>query len=203
MPLPLVVLALLAASSAPPDLFDSLYARSQARNGGVRTVHAAFVETTTSALLRDPIVARGTLVAELPGRLRLDYDGAGDRAVIVDERRLIVADRDPARRIARDISATQRRVQKYFVNKGPAELRKHFTIRASADREMPGAHLVVMVPTQDRIRQGLLELRLWIDERTLFLRQMTMVFPGGDTKTFALSNVRLDQPVPPGTFDVH
>jgi outer membrane lipoprotein-sorting protein len=203
MPIAAAVLALLLGLAAPtPDLFDSLFARAQERNRAVRTVHAAFVETTTSALLRDPIVSRGTLVAEMPGRLRLEYAGSDDRVVLVDEHTLVIRDRDPAKRITRDITTAQRRVQKYFAAKSPAELRKHFTIGAAADKTLADTHLVVMVPTQDRIRSGLVELRLWIDERTLFIRQMEMVFPGRETKTFALSNVRLDQPVPPGTFNV-
>lgn len=166
----------------------------------MRTVHATFVETTTSALLRDPIVARGTLVAEMPARLRLEYAGANDRVLLVDEHDLVITDRDPAQRFSRDITTAQRRVQKYFAAKSPAELRKHFTIRAAADKELAGTYVIVMVPTEDRIKSGLAELRLWIDEQTLFMRQMRMMFPTGDSKTFALSNVRLDQPVPAGTF---
>jgi len=202
MPLVAVVLALVAGSAQPPDVFDDLYARAQQRNGAVRTVHAEFVETTTSTLLRDPIVARGTLVAEMPARLRLDYAGGDRRVVVVDEHRLAVNGQDPSMRLVRDITTTQKRVQKYFVDKSPAELRKHFTVRASADPGTPGTYEVLMVPTRAQIKEGLSELRIWIDGKTLFLRQIRMVFPGGDSKTFVLDHVRLDQPVAPGTFDV-
>jgi outer membrane lipoprotein-sorting protein len=197
-----VMLLLGGGAGAGPDLFDEIYARGQQQNGAVATVHADFTETTTSTLLRDPIVARGTLVAQMPARLRLDYAAPDRRTLIVDEHQLrIVGAAGAAPLLVRDITATQRRVQKYFVDKSPAELRKHFTVRAFVDPALPGTYQVEMIPTRKQIKEGLIELRIWIDERTMFLRQLRMVFPGGDTKTFALDRVRLDQPVAPGTFD--
>jgi outer membrane lipoprotein-sorting protein len=202
MPLVAALMLLLAGAASPaPDIFDDLYARGQQRNGAVATVHANFTETTTSTLLRDPLVAHGTLVAQMPARLRLDYTSPDRRTVIVDEHHLTMSATGASPRIVRDITTTQERVKKYFVNKSPAELRKHFTLRAFADPDLPGTYQVQMVPTRKQIREGLSELRIWIDADTLFLRQMRMVFPGGDTKTFVLDRVRLDLPVAPGTFE--
>jgi outer membrane lipoprotein-sorting protein len=195
------MLLLIGAAAPAPDLFDDIYTRGQARNGDVKTVHASFTETTTSTLLRDPIVARGTLVAEMPARLRLDYTAPDRRTVIVTERELRITATATTPAIVRDITTAQQRVKKYFANKSPAELRKHFTVRASADPDVPGTYRVDMVPTRKQIREGLSELRIWIDQETLFLRQMRMTFATGDTKTFVLEDVRLDRPIAPGTFE--
>jgi outer membrane lipoprotein-sorting protein len=201
MPIIAALMLLLAGAAAPaPDLFDDIYGRGQAKNGDVKTVHASFVETTTSTLLRDPIVARGTLVAEMPARLRLDYSAPDRRTVIVTERELRITGTATTPAIVRDIRTAQQRVKKYFANKSPAELRKHFTVRAFADSAVRGTYQIDMVPTRKQIKEGLSELRIWIDEQTLFLRQMRMTFATGDTKTFVLENVRLDQSIAPGTF---
>jgi len=202
MPIIAALMLLLAGAAAPaPDLFDDIYARGQARNGDVKTVHASFTETTTSTLLRDPIVARGTLVAEMPARLRLDYTAPDRRTVIVTERELRITATAATPAIVRDITTAQGRVKKYFVDKSPAELRKHFTVRAFVDSAVPGTYQVEMIPTRKQIKEGLSELRIWVDEETLFLRRMRMTFASGDTKTFVLGKVQLDQPIAPGTFE--
>jgi outer membrane lipoprotein-sorting protein len=189
------------ARTAQRDLFDEIYERAQDQEARLRTVHARFTETTESTLLEDPLVATGTLVAEWPTRIRLDYERPERRSVFVDERRLVMI--TPARheRFDRDITAAQKRVRKYFVDKNPTELRAQFTIAATRDPRLPDAYRLVMIPKRKQIQEGLSELHLWLDGRTLFIRRMLMVLPDGDRRTFNLEDVKLNLPVAPGTFD--
>jgi len=137
----------------------------------------------------------------MPARLRLDYTAPDRRTVIVTERELRITATAATPAIVRDITTAQGRVKKYFVDKSPAELRKHFTVRAFVDSAVPGTYQVEMIPTRKQIKEGLSELRIWVDEETLFLRRMRMTFASGDTKTFVLGKVQLDQPIAPGTFE--
>ena len=62
----------------------------------------------------------------------------------------------------KDIGASQRRVQKYFVDSSPAELRSHFEIDRT--REPNGRAIVVtMVPKRKQIKEGLRGSSLAID----------------------------------------
>ena len=190
-----------AGRAAQPDLFDEVYARAQTQEAMWRTMRARFTETTESSLLREPIVARGTMVAEWPTRIRLEYDTPERRLVIVDERRLVMVTPGRHERFDRDITSAQARVRKYFVDKSPTELRRQFAITTTRDQAPSDAYRIVMRPTRKQIRQGLSELRLWIDARTLLLRRMQMLFPDGDSRTFTLEDVRTNQPIPAGTFE--
>ena len=187
-----LLLLLTGAARPPADLFDDIYTRGQRQNGTVTGVRARFVETSTSTLLREPVVTRGTLVAEMPSRLRLDYTDPAGRVVIVDERQLTLIS-PGADKVVRDITSAQRRAQKYFLNKTPDELRKHFTVRAFRDPQVPGTYQVEMIPTRKQIAQGLRELRIWVDDETLFLSRLHMVFATGDTKAFELHAVQLER----------
>jgi len=190
------------AAADPPDLFDEVYARARQQEATLRTLGARFTETTESTLLKDPILARGTLVIEWPSRMRLEYEAPERRTVIVDERRLVMLSPGRDDRFERDISTAQQRARRYFVDKNPAELRRQFDITASRDPRLEGAYRLVMIPRRKQIREGLAELRLWLDARTLFLRRMQMIFPDGDRRTFDLEDVKTNQPVAPGTFAV-
>ena len=74
---------------------------------------------------------------ERPGRVALHYTEPDEHTVIIDGDRMTVA--WPSRGIlqTKDIGASQRRVQKYFVDSSPDELRSHFdddrTRRRAAD----------------------------------------------------------------------
>jgi hypothetical protein len=97
----------------------------------------------------------------------------------------------PSRSIrqARDIGTAQKRIQKYFVDASPSELRSHFDVSAREADDRPGQYLVVMIPKRKQIQEGLTKLELWIDRSTLLMSAMRMTFPNGDTKQMTFSGV--------------
>jgi outer membrane lipoprotein-sorting protein len=189
------------AAGRAPDLFDELFAKAAPVDASMKTVRARFVETTTSALLKDPLVARGTLSAERPARLRLDYETPEKRTLIVDEYQLVMDWPSRSEHTVRDITQVQERVKKYFGARDPAQLRSHFEISAMVDPAVAGTWRVDMLPKRKQIREGLSGLQIWIDQRTLFMRQLEMNFASGESKTFALEDVQLNAPLPKGVFD--
>src|SRR5688572_9487572 len=110
--------------NTPSRAFDELYQRGQKANGGLKTLTARFIETTTSPLLTKPLVARGTLALQRPSTVVLQYDAPEARTVIIDDKQLIIS--WPGRNIyqTRNIGQMQGRIQKYFVEGNPDELRK-------------------------------------------------------------------------------
>jgi outer membrane lipoprotein-sorting protein len=199
------VLACAALSSPPtrqPDLFDELYARGQKQNAGLKTLTASFTETTTSALLTKPLVASGTVVVERPEKVALRYTEPDERTVIVDGDRLSISWPAAKMRSTRDIGATQRRIQKYFVDSSPRELRSHFDVTASEAHDRPATYLVTMVPRRKQIQEGITRLELWIDRPTLLLSAMRMTFPQGDTKLMTFRDVKPNVPVDRSMFSI-
>jgi outer membrane lipoprotein-sorting protein len=189
-----------APAAAQRDLFDELYARGQKQNADLRTLTATFTETTTSSLLTRPLVARGTVAVERPARVVLKYSEPDDRAVLIDGDRMTMT--WPSRRLrqVKDIGASQRRIQKYFVDSPPDELRSHFEISAREAEDRP-AYLVTLTPRRKQIQQGLTRLELWIDRTSLLMSAMRMRFPNGDTKMMTFNDVRPNARIEPGTFE--
>jgi len=192
--------ALSSSRAREPDLFDELYARSQKQTAGLTTLTASFTETSTSPLLTKPLVARGTVVVERPARVALRYTDPDERTVIIDGDRMTISWPSAKIRSMRDIGATQRRIQKYFVDSSPRELRSHFDVTAREASDRPGTYLVMMKPRRKQIQEGLTRLELWIDRGTLLLSAMRMTFPGGDTKLMTFTDVKPNVPVDPAMF---
>lgn len=161
---------------------------------------AAFTETSTSSLLATPLRATGTLAVARPDRIAMHYDEPDGRTIVIDGHTLTLVWPSRGLRTATDVSATQRRIQKYFVNKSPRELRRQFTIVARVAPDRAGTWYLALVPTQQRLQEGIAEIDLWVDRQTLLLSAMSLRFPNGDRKLLEFSGVRLNPIVPAGTF---
>ena len=191
-----------ASPQAPDDSFDALYRRGSQINATLKTLTARFAETTTSSLLTRPLVARGIVAVERPSRVVLRYEEPEARVVLIDGDRLTAS--WPGRHLKQvtNIAGAQRRVQKYFVDSTPAELRSHFEIQSQKADDPPGTYRLTMVPKRKQIREGLSRLELWLDQSSLLLSAMRMTFPNGDTKLMILTDVVPNAPIDPAVFTI-
>jgi outer membrane lipoprotein-sorting protein len=188
------------APPAPPadQSFDRMYEQGQRKNAGMKTLTARFTETTTSTLLVQPLVARGTVLVERPSRVALRYTEPDGRVVVIDDRTLTSS--WPSTRTI-DISTALGRVQKQFIGGSAADLRREFEIDDSRALATPGVYHVVMTPKRRQIREALTSLDLWVDLDSLLLRTMRMTFTSGETKTMTFDDVQMNAPLPPDAFE--
>jgi outer membrane lipoprotein-sorting protein len=189
-----------SAALAGADLFDELYRRGQKQNADLRTLSASFTETTTSTLLTRPLVSRGVLAVERPSRVALRYSDPEERVVLIDGDRMTFSWPSRGVRQVKDIGASQKRIQKYFVNSSPDELRGHFQIAAAEANDPAGTYLITMVPKRKQILEGLSQLDLWVDRSSLLLRAMRMTFPNGDLKRMDFADVEPNAAIEPDMF---
>jgi hypothetical protein len=194
-------LALPFAAHGSRDLFDEIYERGKPIEQALKTVRARFTEETTSSLLVRPLVAEGTLIVVRPSDILLTYTRPERKTLRLDAGKLLFVWPDRGLRDAKDIRESQQRVQRYFVDKSPDELRRHFTIVASEDKTRSGTWRIEMTPTRKQIQQGLSRLELWVRQDSMALAAMRMTFPGGDTKTMTFTDIVTNQPVAPGELD--
>jgi outer membrane lipoprotein-sorting protein len=182
--------------------FDALYRRGSAINGSLKTLTAKFTETTTSSLLTRPLVASGTVAVERPSRVVLHYLLPEPRDVLIDGDRLTVSWPGRGIRDVTNIASANRRVQKYFIDSNPAELRASFDIVSRKADDRPGTYRLTMTPKRKQIREGLSGLELWLDQTSLMLTAMRMNFPNGDTKLMVLDDVVANPPIDPAVFTI-
>jgi outer membrane lipoprotein-sorting protein len=187
---------------APKDLFTKIYESAATRRQAIHSIRARFTEITTSSLLEKPLVAHGTVIAAPPGRVLMTYTDPDRRTIALDGRSLVIVWPDRHERDTIDISQIQKRIDRYFTQANPEQLRSMFDIRAEPDAAMRGADVIDMRPKRKQIKEGLERLALWIDRERTLLVQMEMAFPGGDKKTIALDDIALNVPIGDDTFEV-
>jgi outer membrane lipoprotein-sorting protein len=191
-----------ASAKGSDDLFAQIFQRGVVKQQTMRSISARFVETTVSTLLVKPIVARGTIVAASPARVRMTYTEPEPKTITMDGRSLTVVWPNRRERERIDITSVQKRVDQYFTKASIDELRKMFEITAEPDPSMRRTDRISMRPKRKQIKEGLSHLELWIDRETDLLAQMRMTFPGGDQKTIVLEEIAVNVPVNDETFQV-
>lgn len=183
------------------DLFDEIHARVKAVDATRHSIRARFTQTTLSSLLVKPAVSKGTVLAEKPSQLLMTYTSPERKTIVMDGTRVVVKpERGPVEQT--DVTEIMKKVNHYFVNATPAELRKSFTVRAFEDPEMkPAAWQIDLVPRRKQIKQGLEHLQVWITKEPIQLAQIRMTFPGGDSDTITIEDAQVNVPIPPHAFD--
>jgi len=194
--------AALRQRAATVDAFDDLYRRGESVNKTLKTLTARFTETTTSSLLTRPLVSHGVVAVERPSRVVLRYTDPEMHVVLIDDGHLTLSWPGRNVRQVRDIGAAQRRVQKYFVDSSPAELRQHFDIETRETDRPARAYHLTLVPKRKQIQEGLAELELWVDQSSQLLTAMRMKFPNGDTKLMEFEDVVPNAVLDPSMFTV-
>ena len=124
---------------APKDLFTQIYESAAFRRQSIHSIRARFTEITTSSLLEKPLVAHGTVIAAPPGRVLMTYTDPDRRTIALDGRSLVIVWPDRHEREKIDISQIQKRIDRYFTQANPEQLRSMFDIRAEPDAAIRGA----------------------------------------------------------------
>src|SRR5438132_3294024 len=83
----LLLLAMVAPQATPArpagDLFAEIFQRGLVKQKTMKSIRATFTETTTSSLLVKPIVAKGTIVAAPPARVRMTYAEPEPKVIVM------------------------------------------------------------------------------------------------------------------------
>jgi outer membrane lipoprotein-sorting protein len=187
-------------ASQSSDPLDELFRRARPVQAALRTLTASFTETSVSTLLREPVVATGTLVASMPLRVVMEYKRPTPKTVALDQRWMVIAWPNRTEFEKVDIVETQRRVQKYFVDVSPKQLRDSFAVTLTSERSMGDAYRLDLVPKRKQISEGVARIQIWIDRETLMMTKMALSFAGGDAKTLELRDVRMNPAIDESAF---
>jgi outer membrane lipoprotein-sorting protein len=197
-----ILLAPLArAQEVDPDARAALRKLGE-RMKDAKTLSAHVVQSRKTALLDEPIVSSGTLYyRKEPARLvfrltspqvsEVHLDASAYQVYRPDEKRL--------ERFEFEDQSISGKLLLAFQPKAD-EIGKAFSIRKGASR--PGEVEIVLEPTDPKVRKRIVRLALTLDEKDSLLRRIATVDADGDEIRFDLSEVTIDPPLDPATFEL-
>jgi len=179
------------------DAFDRVQA-------GIRTLSAVFVESTTSQLLKEPILSRGRFYLTKPSSVLWEYTEP-------EEMRFVVANDEyvgyfPQRKKAErsDIRRFSDRIFRIFgLGQTSAELSKFYDIRLEdPGPDMKGTKLLVLEPKKRRVRKHVERVRFWVADATYLPVRFELQGRDGYARVIQFRDVRVNPDIAASVYVV-
>jgi outer membrane lipoprotein-sorting protein len=168
----------------------------------LKTMQAAFVETKVIVLLEEKEESRGTVLMQIPGRLRWNYDAPRPSIMLIKDgkfSRYLPSSRQVFRGSARGEADL-------LVGFGPgaAGLGHKYKVTLVGEETVGGraTHILDLEPKEGG--SALFSaIRLWVDEERSIPVQTRLTEPTGDHTTIRFEKVRINERLPARTFDLN
>jgi len=196
-----------AAPAKPPassETLSQVLSRFDDVQGKIRTLSAEFIQTTTSPLLKDPVVAEGRFCLTKPDSVLWEYS-------VPEPMRFVVAEGSytgyfPQRKRAekKDIKRWSEQLFRFFgLGQGSKELGKFYEIALGySGKNDLGSYLLVLSPKKRRVRKTVEEVRLFVDTATLLPVRIEYVGKDGNGREIRFVNTRLNPDLAAGVYNV-
>lgn len=168
----------------------------------LKSMQAEFVETKVIVLLDEKQESRGTVLLQVPGRLRWNYESPQPSVMTIRDGRF--ARYIPASKQV--FRGTARGEADLLVGFGPgaAGLGKKYEVTLVGEETAAGraAHVLDLKPRADQpsLFSG---IRLWVDKERGVPVQTRLTEPTGDHTTIRFEKVRINEPLPAKAFDLN
>ncbi len=201
-----VVLVVLCSLTTPggahaADLGEVLagFDRAQA---SFQTLSADFVQTTTNAMLKKPVVAAGRFYMTKPDSIRWEYETPEEMSFVIanDHYTGYFPVRKRAER--KNVQRYSEQIFRYFgLGQGSEQLARYYDIRLDESAsESPETYLLRFDPKKQRARKRVDEVRFWIDATTFLPKRVEYCGKDGSTRMVEFTEIRLNPKLDSGLY---
>lgn len=167
------------------------------------TMQAAFHETRVLVLLDEKAEARGTVLLQVPGRFRWNYESPQASVTLVKDGRF-ARYLPRAKQVFRGAAKGEADLLVGF-GPGAAGLGKKYEVTLVGEEPVANAPAWVLdlTPQAAQARSALFSgIRLWVDKARHLPVQTRLTEPTGDHTTVRFENVRVNEKLPADAFDL-
>ena len=190
----LVALLLAWPARAEGDA-DVVLARLAEAYKDVASIEAGFVQTSTGMSYLEPLVQKGTLAIERPGKMRWDFTEPTRQQYISDGTTLwVVSEVERTCTVFRQLDGV---LATYFdFLTGMADVRKHFDVSLGVATD--AADVLVLKPLAADSTLGTMKVR--VDKSSGMVTSVVSVTPFGDQTEVVLTDVKTGRDLPDEGF---
>jgi outer membrane lipoprotein-sorting protein len=205
-----LTLATTAAAAEPAAIagmsggakLDALVAEVSARQKGLASLRAHFVQVKESSLLAAPVQSSGTLAYAAPDRVRWDYAAPEAMTILVADGRLTTYHPDLGRAEVVKVSANQRRLVGIIAgSQSLEEMRSRFKITLNDRAGEPSYHLT-LEPATMVLKRRLDTIHIEVDRELLLPVMVEYLEADGDRTRYTFSALELNPEVRREVFEL-
>ena len=187
---------LLAAAPDPSSVLKSL----ETAGRSLKTMKASFTETKVLTLLSEKQETRGSVLLQVPGRLRWDYVSPQPGVMMIKDGQF----ERYVPQTKQVFCGEARGEADLLVGFGPgaADLGKKYEVTLLPEEKV-GALATYVLDLKPREGGGLFSgIRLWVDKGRMIPVQTRLTEPTGDHTTIRFDDVVINRPLASGAFDL-
>jgi outer membrane lipoprotein-sorting protein len=191
--------ALLLAPADAPSVLKQL----EEAGRSLSTMQARFAETKVLVILDEKAEARGTVLLQVPGRFRWNYEAPQESVTLVKDGRF-ARYLPRAKQVFRGPAKGEADLLVGF-GPGAAGLGKKYQVAFVGEEAVGGAPawILDLKPQAAQASSALFSaIRLWVDKARHFPVQTRLTEPTGDHTTVRFEEVKLNARLPGGAFDL-
>jgi outer membrane lipoprotein-sorting protein len=166
-------------------------------------MQARFAETKVIVLLDETAEARGTVLLQVPGRFRWNYEAPAESVTLVKDGRF-ARYLPRAKQVFRGQAKGEADLLVGF-GPGAAGLGSKYQVTLAGEEAVAGASawMLDLKPRETQVSAALFSaIRLWVDKVLHIPVQTRLTEPTGDYTTVRFEDVKINLKLPAGAFDL-
>jgi len=190
--------------TAPDPALDRILKAFDEAQKTTTTLVAQFTEEKRLKLLEKPVVSRGELFFNRPNQVRWEYTSPDRKVFVITEDRYVAY--YPALKRAEEVPIRKfvgKRLFR-FIGLGQSidELAKSYHFRLDTTDTLQGAHLLVLTPRKKKVRDRMVDLRIWVDATTYLPKRLQYRETDGDATLLEFHDLRPNVDVAASNFHI-
>jgi outer membrane lipoprotein carrier protein len=187
-------------AAGPSMTLETVIQKIQDQQKKTSTLQADFRQEKELALMAKPEVSTGTFVFSRPSNVLWTYDAPKKVQMVIANGMLTTYYADLGKAESIDVKRFEDRIFKYMGASGAIEeLARYFDFTFTDSKSKP-VYVLDLTRKNGAVSKRVRRIKLWIDKKTFLTSKVEYVEGDGDTTRYEFTNVRINEPLPPGKF---
>jgi len=188
----------------PSERVDALLERVRLEQGRIKSLQADFVQDKQSAMLVEPVEARGDFAfAAGPDRVRWEYSTPNPISILIVNEEMITWYRDIQQAERVSVGSQSQRVLKYLgAGSSMDDLLQYFLITLTLPKDPEEPYVFDLAPRFNKVAKRLQGMTMWVHPVHFLPTRLRYIEADGDFTDIRFENMRVNEGVPDDHFEL-
>lgn len=186
---------------SPSHRLEALIERVRLAQAAVETLECEFVQFKESAMLVEPVEARGIFFFSAPGRVRWEYETPNPISILIvdDEMTTWYRDIQKAERVS--VGRQSQRVLEFLgAGSSMEDLLEYFSLTLTLPDDTSEPYVLELTPRFEKVAKRIRGMTVWVDPENFLPARLRYLETDGDITDLHFRRLRINTGVPEERF---
>jgi outer membrane lipoprotein-sorting protein len=162
----------------------------------IKTIESDFVQEKSLSVLSNKIISRGHFCFKKENNIRWEYLQPYRYLIIISNNKIYINDDQNQKQYDMQSNKMFQEMNKFISGCIQGDILKNEQDYKIGYYEDAKSYYVNLIPSSEKMRQMLQEVRIWFNHNDLTVTRITMMEPGGDYTKIEFTNKQLNTDIP-------